>query len=56
MNPLDFKNNIYFIKEIKNNEIILVEISKTYIRLYKSGIFNLNWLKSKVSEIYLKIK
>ena len=51
----NFKQNVYFIKEKTENEITLIEISKTFIRLYKSGRFDLNWLKSKALEIRIKI-
>lgn len=52
----NFKQNSYFIKSIISNEIRMVEVSKIFIRLYKSGNFDLEWLKSKVIEIEIKVK
>lgn len=53
---LNSKQNIYFVKRIKENEIILLEIPKTFIRFYKSNNFDLDWLKLKSSVISIKIK
>lgn len=49
-----FKNNHYFVKVNTSDKAVIYEISKTFIRLFKSGNFNLNWLKTKVIEIHIK--
>lgn len=51
---LDFFNNRYFIKEINNEQIVLLEVPKTFLRFYlkDSKSFTFEWLVSKCSVIY----
>ena len=53
---LDFFNNRYFIEEITNEQIVLLEIPKTFLKFYlkDSNTFDFKWLVSKCSIIYIK--
>ena len=52
---LDFFNNKYFVKEINNEQIVLIEVPKTFLRFYlkDSNSFNLKWLAFKCSLFYI---
>ena len=54
---LDFFNNKYFVKEVNCDQIVLVEVPKTFIRFYlqDSKSFNFKWLVSKCSLIYINL-
>lgn len=51
---IDSKHNQYFVEFNTKDKAILCEVSLTFVRLFKTGNFDLNWLKSKVTEIYIK--
>ena len=53
---LDFFNNRYFIEEITNEQIVLLEIPKIFLKFYlkDSNTFDFKWLVSKCSIIYIK--